>query len=54
MQKPQPTLWPRHVDPHKLLAQIGGGDAPRIIRKIRISVCRAKPLILFSSFKKDG
>ena len=25
MQKPQPTLWPRHVDPHKLLAQIGGG-----------------------------
>ena len=25
MQKPQPTLWLRHVDPHKLLARIGGG-----------------------------
>ena len=24
MQKPQPTLRPRHIDPHKLLAQIGG------------------------------
>jgi len=26
MQKRQPTLWPPHVDPHKLLAQIGGGS----------------------------
>jgi CRP/FNR family transcriptional regulator, cyclic AMP receptor protein len=25
MQKPQPKLWPHHVDPHKLIAQIGGG-----------------------------
>jgi CRP/FNR family transcriptional regulator, cyclic AMP receptor protein len=25
MQGPVPTLGPRHVDPHKLLAQIGGG-----------------------------
>jgi CRP/FNR family transcriptional regulator, cyclic AMP receptor protein len=25
MQKPQPTFWPHQIDPHKLLAQIGGG-----------------------------
>ena len=25
MQKPQPTLWPPQVDPHQLLAQLGGG-----------------------------
>jgi CRP/FNR family transcriptional regulator, cyclic AMP receptor protein len=25
MQKPQSTFWPYHVDPHKLIAQIGGG-----------------------------
>jgi CRP/FNR family cyclic AMP-dependent transcriptional regulator len=25
LQKPQPTFWPHRIDPHKLLAQIGGG-----------------------------
>lgn len=25
MQKPQPAFWPHQIDPHKLLARIGGG-----------------------------